>query len=116
MKTEIRLEDMMARYYRFSTQVGISLIAMTLMLTACSEKDVMEYHTGTALPMAFCAEYSGQTRATDSGFSNGDRIGIFVADYSGDVPESLADGTQRADNLPFTYDEAKGEWMSGKTL
>ena len=116
MKTEIRLEDMMARYYRFSTQVGISLIAMTLMLTACSEKDVTEYHTGTALPMAFCAEYSGLTRATDSGFANGDRIGIFVADYSGDVPESLADGTLRADNLPFTYDEAKGEWMSGKTL
>lgn len=115
MKTEIRI-DMMARYYRFSTQVSISLIAMTLMLMACSEKDLTEYDTGTPLPMEFCAEYPGLTRATYSGFASGDRIGIFVADYSGDVPGSLADGTLRADNLSFTYDEAKGKWMSGKTL
>lgn len=107
---------MMAKYFRFSTRVGTSLIAIILVLMACSEKDLTEYDTGTALPMEFCAAYPVQTRTTDNGFANGDRIGIFVADYSDDVPESLADGTLRADNMPFTYDEAKGKWTGSQTL
>ena len=107
----------MTRYYRFSTKVGISLIAVTLMLMSCSENDLMENGgVDTAFPMEFDVEYPVLTRATDAGFADGDRIGIFVADYSADVPESLSNGMLRADNQPFTYDEAKGKWTSGKTL
>lgn len=107
----------MTRYYRFSTKVGISLIAVTLMLMSCSENDLMENGgVDTAFPMEFDVEYPVLTRATDAGFADGDRIGIFVADYSADVPESLSDGTLRADNQPFTYDEANVKWTSSKTL
>lgn len=107
----------MTKYYRFSTKVGISLIAATLMLMSCSENDLMGGGgVETAFPMEFEAEYPVLTRATDAGFADGDRIGIFVADYSADVPESLGNGTLRADNQPFTYDEANGKWTSSKTL
>lgn len=114
MKSEIRL-DMMVRYNRFSIKVGIRLMTMTLMLTACSENE-QTVGTDTALPMEFSVAYPAVTRAMDSGFANGDRIGIFVADYDGDVPKSLAGGTLRADNMPFTYDEAKGKWTGSQTL
>lgn len=108
---------MRTKYYRFSTKVGISLIAVTLMLMSCSEDELMgNGGIDTAFPMELNAEYPVVTRATDAGFANGDRIGIFVADYSADVPESLSSGTLRADNLPFTYDEANDKWTSGKTL
>lgn len=107
---------MKARYFRFFTQAVISQIAMMLMLTACSENDFIDNGTDTAIPMEFNAEYPVLSRATDAGFANGDCIGIFVADYNDNVPESLSDGTLQADNLPFTYDEASGKWTSGKTL
>lgn len=106
---------MKARYIRYLSKAGIRLMAMTLMFTACSENEQAD-DTGTALPMEFSAAYPAATRATDSGFANGDRIGIFVADYNGDEPESLAGGTLRAKNLPFTYDEAKGQWTGSQTL
>ena len=115
MKTEIRL-DMMARYYNFSTKVGICLTVLTLMLASCSENGLSEDAVSTAFPMEFNAEYPALTRATDTGFADGDRIGVFVADYSDGVPASLADANLRADNLSFTYDEAKDKWTSGKTL
>ena len=115
MKTEIRL-DMMARYYNFSTKVGICLSVLTLMLASCSENGLSEDAVSKAFPMEFNAEYPALTRATDTGFADGDRIGVYVADYSDDVPASLADANLRADNLSFTYDEAKDKWASGKTL
>lgn len=115
MKIEIRI-DMKARYFRFFTQAGISQIAMTLMLTACSEKDFIDNGTDATFPMEFNAEYPVLSRATDAGFANGDCIGIFVADYNDNVPESLSDGTLQADNQPFIYDEASGKWKSVKTL
>lgn len=107
---------MKARYFRFFTQAGISQIAMTLMLTACSEKDFIDNGTDATFPMEFNAEYPVLSRATDAGFANGDCIGIFVADYNDNVPESLSDGTLQADNQPFIYDEASGKWKSVKTL
>lgn len=108
---------MKTKYYRFPAKVGISLIAVTLMLMSCSEDELIG-NSGieTAFPMELDAEYPVLTRATDAGFADGDRIGIFVADYSADVPESLSNGMLRADNQPFTYDEANGKWTSDKTL
>lgn len=105
----------MTRYFPLSTKAGLGLLAMMLMSTSCSETDLTD-SAETVLPMTLCAEYPGLTRATDAGFASGDRIGVFVADYNGDEPESLADGQLRADNLPFTYDEAAGQWSGSKTL
>ena len=90
-------------------------MAMLLTLASCSEHDYAS-NTDTLLTMELCAEYPGLTRATETGFASGDRIGVFVADYNGDAPESLAGGTLRAENLPFTYDEANGQWTGSKTL
>lgn len=114
MRTENRF-DMRLIYNRFLAIVGITLIVIILLLAACSENALVG-ESGTTLPIEFQVAYPVQTRATDSGFANGDRIGIYVADYNGDVPGSLSDGTLRADNLPFTYNEADGKWTSSKTL
>ena len=114
MKTEIRL-DMMTRYYCFSRKAELSLTIMMLILASCSERDLAD-SAEMALPMQFNAEYPELTRAAETGFASGDRIGIFVADYDGDAAESLANGMLRANNLPFTYDEANGQWTGDKTV
>ena len=50
------------------------------------------------------------TRANDSGFCNGDVVGIYVVDYDGETPGTLQNEGNRADNLRFTFDEATYKW------
>ena len=50
------------------------------------------------------------TRASDSGFANGDAIGIYVVDYDGGAPGTLLAAGNRADNLRYTFDEAAWVW------
>ena len=50
------------------------------------------------------------TRANDTGFCDGDVVGIYVVDYDGDTPGTLQNEGNRADNLRFTFDEATYKW------
>lgn len=47
------------------------------------------------------------TRATDFGFESGDKIGIYVVNYSGTTPGSLKNTGNHVDNMCFTY---SGTW------
>ncbi len=49
-----------------------------------------------------------ETRATDFGFESGDRIGLFVVNYSGSKPGTLANSGNYVDNMRFTYN---GTWV-----
>ena len=51
------------------------------------------------------------TRVNDSGFCDGDDVGIYVVNYTDGAPgEMLVDGNQ-ADNVRFTYDESARKWI-----
>lgn len=47
------------------------------------------------------------SRATDTGFENGDRIGLYVVNYEGTTPGLLQSSGNHADNAAFTYN---GQW------
>ena len=53
-----------------------------------------------------------QTRANDQGFADGDRMGVYIVDYSGDTPGTLLSRGNRADNVRYTLDEANHHWNS----
>ena len=57
-----------------------------------------------------------QTRASDSGFADGDKIGIYVVDWDGTMAPMLASRGNRADNLRFTFDEASWKWIPDHDL
>ncbi len=48
-----------------------------------------------------------EARATDYGFETGDRIGLFVVNYNGSTPGTLANSGNYVDNMRFTYN---GTW------
>ncbi|MDE6271038.1 MAG: fimbrillin family protein [Muribaculaceae bacterium] len=48
------------------------------------------------------------SRATDYGFESGDCIGLYVVNYSGSTPGSLATTGNHVDNMRFTYN---GSWV-----
>ncbi len=56
------------------------------------------------------------TRADDSGFTDGDRIGIYMVDFENGVPSSLKSEGNHADNQPFSFDEKFVSWDSSVSL
>lgn len=52
------------------------------------------------------------TRANDQGFADGDQMGVYIVDYDGDIPGTLLNRGNRADNLRFTLDETNHHWNS----
>ena len=51
------------------------------------------------------------TRANDDGFCDKDVVGIYIADYKGNIPGELLDNGNHVDNLRFTYDEGSNRWI-----
>ena len=49
-----------------------------------------------------------ESRATDYGFETGDCIGLYVVNYSGSTPGTLANSGNHVDNMRFRYN---GEWI-----
>ena len=47
------------------------------------------------------------SKATDTAFEAGDRIGLYVVNYEGTAPGTLLPSGNHADNIAFTYD---GQW------
>ncbi|MDL2213005.1 leucine-rich repeat protein [Bacteroides sp. OttesenSCG-928-N06] len=52
------------------------------------------------------------TRVNDNGFANGDIMGVYIVDYQGNTPGKLQAKGNRANNVPFTFDEAAYKWNS----
>ena len=52
------------------------------------------------------------TRVNDSGFADGDVMGVYIVDYNGNTPGTLQPSGNRADNVRHTYDAANTKWNS----
>ena len=57
------------------------------------------------------------SRADDSGFSDGDRIGIFAVNFTDDTnPGILTPADNLASNVGFSFDEASNSWEGDRQL
>lgn len=99
------------------------LLLSSMPLIGCSD----ELRTDIAkengqLPILLKAEYPTETRATDTGFEHGDRMGLYVLDYVDGEVQSI-DNEPHASNVRFEFDESdntcKGVtelyWTDGNT-
>ena len=100
------LHTPMATIYMKYSHHTLLLIAATylLMLAACSDIDEHEALQDQGFAVAIEADITQQsvTRANDSGFADGDQIGVFISDL--------------ADNECFTYDAKSRKWASERPL
>lgn len=56
-------------------------------------------------------EQVATTRVNDSGFCDGDGVGIYVVNYDGSTPGQLVLEGNQADNVRYVYDEVNGRWI-----
>lgn len=90
------------------------------MLAACS--DYLYDENGGKLNSEDRIQLSGDitqlsvTRVNDSGFCDGDVMGVYVVDYDGGTPGTLKPDGNRGDNVRHTYEEASNHWNSAYDL
>lgn len=94
-------------------------VSASMLLTSCYNDDVVVEQEMQASPkINLSGEISqvNQTRVDDSGFCDGDEVGIYVVDYNGSTPGELLDEGNRGDNVKHTFDEANFKWNGAYDL
>ena len=90
-----------------------------LYICGCTDERVYTPSESKGLnPVNFRAmiDHLNETRADDSGFADGDRIGIFMVDFENGIPSALKSEGNHADNQSFSYDEKSISWNSSVSL
>ena len=95
-----------------------SLMALMLATTfwACTDDtfgpDGSQAGNGRPILLSGEIEQVAMTRVNDSGFCDGDEIGVYIVDYQGSTPGTLQNSGNRGTNVKHTYDEANNRWNS----
>lgn len=96
------------------------LLTAAVLLAACSEERYMvdgdSGDESLQLRLQAQIEQVNVSRADDSGFADGDKIGIFAVNYNGSSPGELLPQGNQATNVQFTYDKASQSWTGTRTL
>lgn len=95
------------------------LVTATLLAAACTTDSLPagQGQGGTeAISLWAEIDQIPVTRASDDGFADGDRMGVYVVDYQGDQPGTLLLSGNRADNVRHTYDATTGKWTASTTI
>ncbi len=59
------------------------------------------------IPITLNCGITASSRATDYGYENQDKIGLYVVNYKGNAPGTLQSTGNHVDNIGFTYN---GTW------
>lgn len=109
----------MSTIHKYTTYKFIASIILSLLTLSCSDEIFLsDGASGTAGKIQFAAEILQEavTRANDSGFADGDMIGVYVVDYNGTGPGALRNSDNRGDNVRHTFREADNSWVSTQAL
>lgn len=91
------------------------MAASLSLLTSCSDdlfNDDGNRHGTDRINLSGEIDQLAVTRVNDSGFCDGDVIGVYIVDYNGNTPGTLLPSGNRGDNVSHTFDESANKWNS----
>ena len=104
------------KYMVFSAVSTLMLAVSTLMFVSCNDNERMEgvsqEQTSNVISLSGEIDQVAVTRVNDNGFCDGDVMGVYVVDYNGNTPGTLAVNGNRGTNVPHTFDESAYKWNS----
>ena len=108
---------MIRKYINFL--IYITITVCVLLCAGCADglfgEDGTLHHT-QRIELSGEIDQVAVTRVNDGGFCDGDRMGIYIVDYKADIPGTLQQSGNRADNVCYTYDEANRKWNSDQDV
>ena len=95
----------------------ISIAVAMAAMTACSDIfDDGAQDDGGNITLSADINQQPVSRVNDSGFCDGDMMGVYVVDYEGANPGTLKLNGNRGDNVRYTYDETADKWTGAYEL
>ena len=95
---------------------NFAILATLTLAMACTDDYPGGYglQNGYGRPITLSGEIEqvAATRVNDSGFCDGDEIGVYIVDYQGSTPGTLQASGNRGSNVKHTFDEAAYKWNS----
>lgn len=88
-------------------------LLLACLATGCSSGGNEEEPLPARIPINLNCGITATSRATDTSFETGDRIGLYVVNYEGTTPAPLLPSGNYADNADFTYN---GQWTPSTPL
>ena len=108
---------MIRKYINFLIYIAITVCMM--LCAGCADglfgEDGTQHHTHR-IELSGEIDQVAVTRVNDGGFCDGDGMGIYIVDYKADIPSTLQQSGNRADNVCYTYDEANCKWNSDQDV
>lgn len=104
---------------KYSKYLHASLISSVLLLSGCSDDlrtPGIPDEDNQSITLAGEITQEAVSRANDSGFADGDVMGIYIVDYEGENPGTLLSKGNRGDNVRHTFDEKSYKWTSAYDL
>ena len=94
-------------------------VTASMLLTSCfTDDNIVDPEMQASPKINLSGEITQiyQTRANQTGFCDGDEVGIQGVDYNGSVAGELLDEGNRGDNVRHTFDEANFKWNGAYDL
>ena len=108
---------MIRKYINFFIYIAITVCVV--LCAGCADglfcEDGTQHHT-QRIELSGEIDQVAVTRVNDGGFCDGDGMGIYIVDYKADIPGTLQQSGNRADNVCYTYDEANRKWNSDQDV
>lgn len=82
-----------------------------LLLASCDKAEDIAVDDGS---IRFVMQYPSATRATETSFEQGDKIGLFLTEYTGETPAPLQISGNWANNVAATLEGT--EWVTAKKI
>ena len=108
---------MIRKYINFL--IYITITVCVVLCAGCADRLFSEdgtLHHTQRIELSGEIDQVAVTRVNDGGFCDGDRMGIYIVDYKADIPGTLQQSGNRADNVCYTYDEANRKWNSDQDV
>lgn len=84
---------------------------VALLLASCDKAEEIAVDDGS---IRFVMQYPSATRATETSFEQGDKIGLFLTEYTGETPAPLQISGNWANNVAATLEGT--EWVTAKKI
>lgn len=96
------------------------ILLLPLLLSACQDDsmrlDIPLECNGMEVRLQAEIDQLNLTRADDSGFADGDVIGVFAVDFVNGQPGKLSPTGNNADNVAFSYNEDSYRWSGASPI
>lgn len=104
------------KYIKFTFSL-FAVVLQGMLCISCEEENLNgEDYSDNPITLSAGIVQQYDTRASDNGFADGDRIGVFVVNYKDGKSQPLGLIGNHADNVMFTYSQEDDKWTGAYQL